>query len=81
MNLVQQAIAEIAYGAAHAGITMKMKDLSNELKKQGVNPGEKRGLFKQVSTTYDQAMAEGNKGVAKNIADVFTDDNGNHYWE
>ena len=81
MSPIQREIAEIAYDTYHNGETMTVSELSEELESRGFTPGSGRGLFRQISTTYDRARQERDNGVADCIASCFTDDNGNYCWE
>ena len=81
MSTIQREIAKIAYEAYHNDIVMTVSELSDELEDRGFNPGRGRGLFRQISTTYDRAIEEGDQGVADCIASCFTDDDGYYCWQ
>ena len=81
MNQIQKKIAEKAYENAHSGKTMPMNELAEELCKDGFKSTANRGLARQVATTYSQAKREQNLGVANNIAETFTDDNGEYLYD
>ena len=81
MSPIQREIAKIAYDTYHNDGTMTVSELSDELESRGFTPGEGRGLFRQISTTYDRARSEKDYGIADAIASSFTDDNGNYCWQ
>jgi hypothetical protein len=81
MNSIQREISNIAYNAWNNGETYTVSELADELYEQGFTPGHGRGLYRQISTTYDRAVEEGNQGIADCIANCFTDDDGNYVWQ
>ena len=81
MSPIQREIAKIAYDTYHNGETKTISELSNELKARGFTPGIGRGIYKQISSTYDRAVEEGDKGIADCIANCFTDNKGKYSWK
>jgi hypothetical protein len=81
MSRIQREISEIAYDAWNNGDTYTVSELADELYQNGFEPGNGRGLYRQISTTYDRAVDEGNQGIADCIANCFTDDYGNYVWQ
>lgn len=80
MSAIQREISNIAYNLWNNGETMTISELSEELESRGFNPGNGRGLYKQISTTYSRAVEENNQGVADCIANCFTTDDGRYAW-
>ena len=81
MSEIQRAIASIAYDTYHNDETMTVSELSEVLISRGYTPGSGRGLYRQISTTYDRAKQERDYGLADCIASCFTDDDGNYCWQ
>lgn len=81
MSGIQREISDIAYRAWNEGRTLDLFELSVELNQAGFNSSPNRGLCRQIGTAYQRAVDEGNQGIADCIANCFTDEWGNHYWE
>lgn len=81
MNSIQRAISNIAYNAWNKGETYTVSELAEEFYQRGFTPGNGRGLYRQISTTYNRAIEEGNQGIADCIANCFTDTDGNYVWQ
>ncbi|MBK5247560.1 MAG: hypothetical protein JJE49_09885 [Peptostreptococcaceae bacterium] len=81
MSSIQREISNIAYNAWNNGKTYTVSELADELRNHGVTPGNGRGLYRQISTTYACAVEEDNQGIADCIANCFTDDDGNYAWK
>lgn len=82
MNKNQKFISIYAQVLAYEGRTNTFSELRKKMLEEGVAPGStNKALGRQIYTTYYQALAEKNQGVATDIAMAFTDENGEYYWD
>ena len=82
MNKNQKFIALYAQTLVYEGRTNTFPELREKMLEKGLAPGStNKALGRQIYTTYHQALAEKNQGVANDIAMAFTDENGEYYWD
>ena len=81
MSSVQREISTIAYLKWNAGEKMKVRDLVSTLRKDGHSVNFDRGIYRIIATTYKNAKAEGNQGIADCIACCYIKDDGSYAYE
>ena len=78
MNPEMRAISTIAYLSWNEGRHIRASELRDMLRKEGLRPGDGRGLFTQIRWAYRRSVEEGNQGVADCIASCYLKDDGTY---